>query len=290
MKYDRLPENYLNSIIGQALAEDRATEDITSQLLIPETISCGAVLLAKEAGVLAGVNVAKKVFESVDPSVAVEILLEDGQTIKPGNIIATINGRARSILRAERVALNFLQRLCGIATVTAKYVAEVKGLGTEILDTRKTTPGLRLLEKYAVAAGGGYNHRMTIADAVLIKDNHLAALEQNGLTLEQIVAQAKAKAPYGVTVEVEVTSVAQALEALKARPHTIMLDNMATQEMADAVKAIAGRARTEASGGVNLQTVKQIAETGVDCVSVGALTHSVKSLDISLDFNFNPAY
>ena len=271
------------NIINLALAEDVGHGDITSEALIPPDQTGKAVILAKEPGILAGGDIARLIFQQVDPSLKVAILIADGAKIKPGDRIATIAGRVISILKAERVALNFVQRLSGIASLTAQYVAEASGTTAVITDTRKTTPGLRLLEKYAVRLGGGQNHRFHLGDGILIKDNHLTALRAQGLTLQQIVAQAKANAPAGMKVEVEVTTTEEALDAATAGADIIMLDNMSPDEMRRVVALVAGRAKIEASGGITLANVGQIARTGVDIISIGALTHSPKALDISLE-------
>jgi nicotinate-nucleotide pyrophosphorylase (carboxylating) len=280
---DRLSEIQLDKVIDLALAEDIGHGDITSQALIPPDLSGKASLLVKEAGVLAGIEIAARVFQRVDPLLQVEALEKDGAAVRPGDIVGSVSGSLAGILKAERTALNFLQRLSGIASLTALYVAEVNGTGAEIYDTRKTTPGLRFLEKYAVRVGGGRNHRLHLGDAVLIKDNHIAALRAAGLSLEDIIARARQNAPAGVTIEVEVTDIAGVQQALKAGADIIMLDNMDTDAMQRAVALAAGRARIEASGGITLENVRRVAQTGVDMISVGALTHSCRALDISLE-------
>jgi len=223
------------------------------------------------------------VFFRVDPSLQVEVFIEDGTGIEPGDIVATISGTVLSILKAERVALNFLQRLSGIASQTARYVAKTRGFDVSITDTRKTTPGLRLLEKYAVRRGGGQNHRFHLGDGILIKDNHLTALRVLGMSLKEIVAKAKQNAPKGLKVEVEAKTVQEALDAAEAGADIVMLDNMSVDEMRRAVSLISGRVRIEASGGITSANVQAVAETGIDFISVGALTHSPKALDISLE-------
>lgn len=273
----------VDAIIDLALAEDVSHGDPTSEALIPPGLEGRASLLAKAEGRLAGIDVAGRVFHRVDPSLKVKVLLEDGTEIEPGDIIATVSGKVASILKAERVALNFLQRLSGIASQTAQYVARTQGIAVKIVDTRKTTPGLRLLEKYAVRMGGGQNHRMHLGDAVLIKDNHLVAMRAVGMNLKEIVARARHNAPQGLTVEVEVNTVAEALEAVEAGADVVMLDNMSSDEMRRAVGLISGRAKLEASGGITLDNVREVALTGVDIISIGALTHSAKALDISLE-------
>jgi nicotinate-nucleotide pyrophosphorylase (carboxylating) len=280
---DQLTDRQLDDIIDLALAEDISHGDITSQALVPPDLSGRASLLVKEDGVLAGIEMAGRVFQRVDPLLQVEVLIKDGAAIKRGDVVGSISGSISSILKAERTALNFLQRLSGIASLTARYVAETSGTGAGIYDTRKTTPGLRLLEKYAVRMGGVHNHRLHLGEAVLIKDNHIAALRATGLNLEGIIARARQNTPAGVTIEVEVTSAAEAQQALKAGADIIMLDNMGLEEMGGVVKMVGGRARIEASGGITLDNVRRVAMTGVDIISVGALTHSYRALDISLE-------
>ena len=278
-----LPEEQIDSIIDLALAEDRVLEDVTSETLIPPEIQGKASIMAKAEGVLAGGEIARRVFLRVDPLLQIEVLIEDGARVKPGDIIATVTGRVINILKVERVALNFLQRLSGIASQTAQYVARTRGFPATILDTRKTTPGIRLMEKYAVRMGGGQNHRLHLGDGVLIKDNHLAALRALGMNLKDVVARAKQNAPQGLAVEVEARTVEEALAAAEAGADTIMLDNMSLDEMRRVVSLIPDQVKTEASGGIALDNVRAVAETGVNFISVGALTHSVKALDISLE-------
>ena len=279
-----LYENQLNTLIDLALEEDIGGGDVTSESLIPETLQAETTILAKAEGVLAGVDLAKLVFIKVDPDLKFKVLLKDGVKLNRGDIIATVTGNARSILKAERLALNFLQKLSGIATQTNQYVDLIKDLPVDILDTRKTTPGMRLLEKYAVAMGGGRNHRFSLSDGILIKDNHLATLRTHGLTLKEIVGQAKLSAPEGIKVEVEVTNLKEAREAVEADADIIMFDNMTPAKMRAAVKLVPDDIYTEASGGITLKNVRAVAETGVNFISVGALTHSAKALDISLEF------
>ena len=283
MNNDRLTSGQIDPVIDIALAEDIANGDVTSQAIIPPELFGKATLLFKEKGVLAGIPVVKRVFQRVDPSLDINIIHKDGEKVEKGDVAAVITGRVSSILKAERTALNFIQRMCGIATITAAYVAEVSDLPVKIYDTRKTTPGLRLLEKYAVRMGGGYNHRSSLSDSILIKDNHIAALRATGMSLKDIIMRARKNAPAGMTIEVEVNSVKEALEALKAGADIIMLDNMLPTEMRQAVNLLGGKVKLEASGNVNLNNVHQVAMTGVDMISIGALTHSVKSLDISLE-------
>jgi len=273
----------IEEIIDCALAEDLGKGDVTTEALIPGLQQGTGFIVAKQEGILAGAGVAKQVFQRVDAELEVELLLEDGARVEPGSKVAKVIGSIASILKAERVALNFLQRLSGIASETDRYVARVEGLPVRIMDTRKTTPGLRSLEKYAVKVGGGKNHRMNLADGILIKDNHLAALGGQGLQIKEIVARARRNSPRQLTVEVEVATVSAALEAVEAGADVIMLDNMNLEDMRQAVELIAGRALIEASGGITLDNVRAVAETGVDFISIGALTHSSRALDISLE-------
>ncbi len=279
----QLSEQQFDNIIDLALAEDISHGDITSEILVPPELAGKASILVKARGIVAGGEVAKRVFLKVDPSLRVEVLIKDGTKVKPGDIVASVSGRVVSILKAERVALNFLQKLSGIASQTAKYLAKTRGFTVDIKDTRKTTPGLRLLEKYAVQMGGGKSHRFHLGDGILIKDNHLVALRALGMNLKDVVAKAKKDAPGGLTVEVEVTTVQEALDATEAGADIIMLDNMSPDEMHHAVDLIAGRARTEASGGITPANVRTVAITGVDVISAGALTHSAKILNMSLE-------
>jgi len=275
----------IEQLIELAVREDLGHRDITTDSLIPDSELASASIIAKAHGIVAGIEVAKQVFLKVDPDTKVEILVKDGDSVKTGDVIARVQGRASSILKAERLALNFLQRLSGIATETARYVQAVNGLPVSITDTRKTTPGLRLLEKYAVRMGGGKNHRMHLGDGVLIKDNHLAILRRQGRSIKDIIAQVRQKIPPGTRIEIEVRTPQEAHEAADAGADIIMLDNMSLDEMRRSVKLIAGRALVEASGGMTLDKVRAVAETGVDLISVGALTHSAKALDISLELD-----
>lgn len=273
----------IDRVIELALAEDMSRRDVTTLSLIPPELEGGAIILAKASGVLAGVDVAKRVFLRVDPALRFDTIIPDGARIKPGDIIARVSGRVASILTAERTVLNFLQRLSGVASQTAEYVSRLGGLNVDIVDTRKTTPGLRYLEKYAVRMGGGNNHRLHLADGILIKDNHLVALRALGMGLKEIVATAKKNAPPGLKVEVEVTSQKEAVEAIEAGADIIMLDNMSPEGMRRVMRLVPPHIRVEASGGVTLANVREVAETGVNFISIGALTHSAKALDISLE-------
>lgn len=273
----------MEGLIDRAITEDLCIGDPTTEALIPEELTGKAVIFSKAEGVLAGVDVALAVFRRVDPALRTKALLRDGALLKPRANIAEIEGPVASILKGERTALNFLQRLSGIATETSRYVRAVQGYNVRIIDTRKTTPGLRTLEKYAIRVGGGHNHRRNLGDGILIKDNHIQALRLQGMGLGDIIRKAYANASHTIKIEVEVEDLDQVKEALEAGAEMLLLDNMPIEEMAQAVKLAKGRAITEASGGINLETVRAVAATGVDLISVGALTHSVKALDISLD-------
>ena len=268
----------IDRIIENALAEDIHTGDITTLAVVRGGRAARAILKAKEEMVLAGIDVAARVFRLLDERIVFTPAFADGDRLAPGDIIARITGDAALLLQGERVALNLLQRMCGIATLTARYVEAVRGTKARVVDTRKTTPGLRILEKYAVRVGGGTNHRTGLYDGVLIKENHITAA--GGLT--EAVRRAKSYIPHTLKVEVETETLAQVAEALAAGADIIMLDNMDTSAMREAVALIAGRALVEASGGVNLESIRGIAETGVDIISVGALTHSARAMDISM--------
>lgn len=270
----------VEGLIALALAEDLAQGDVTSDSVIPPTLAARAEVLVKAPGVLAGLDVAKAVCAAVDKALAWQALASDGQPIAPGTVVATIAGPARSILAAERTLLNFVQRLSGIATLTARYVAAIEGTGARLVDTRKTTPGWRALEKAAVRAGGGHNHRFNLGDGVLIKDNHLALAGQD---IAGAVAAARANAPHTLRVEVEVESLAGVRAALAAGVDIILLDNMPLDMLREAVGIATGKALLEASGGITLDRIRSVAETGVDLISCGAVTHSATALDISLE-------
>jgi nicotinate-nucleotide pyrophosphorylase (carboxylating) len=273
----------INNIIDLALTEDVSHGDATSQALIPPELEGQASILVKAKGVLAGIETAKKVFLRVDPSLKVKVLVKDGSKIQPGDTVATVFGSVASILKAERVVLNFLSRLSGIASQTAQYVAKTHGLEVNIIDTRKTTPGLRLLEKQSVCSGGGENHRFHLSDGILIKDNHLVALRALGMSLKEIIAKAKKNARRGLKIEVEVNTPEEALGAAEAGADIILLDNMSPDEMRRVMSLLPSQVMVEASGGITLANVHAVAETGINCISVGALTHSSKALDISLE-------
>jgi len=271
--------------VRQALAEDIGSGDVTTLSTVPEAAQARAVMKAREALVPAGLMISQAAFRELSPTLKITHLVKDGQPVKAGQELMRIEGNARAILSAERVALNFAQRLSGIATLTAQFVEAIKGTPTKILDTRKTTPGLRHFEKYAVACGGGHNHRIGLYDQVLIKDNHLAALRnEKPNAIAAAVRRARAGYPQ-LKVEVEADTLEQVEQAAAAGADIILLDNMKLEQMRTAVKKVAGRSLTEASGGVNLATVRAIAETGVDFISIGALTHSARAVDIALDFD-----
>lgn len=268
----------LPGIIEHALQEDIHTGDITTQAVVPEKRDISGRLIAKESLVVAGLFVAEQVFKKIDPDIRFTACATEGARLESGAILATMHGDAAHLLMGERVALNLLQRMCGIATLTSRYVSSVQGTKARIVDTRKTTPGLRELEKYAVRIGGGINHRTGLYDGVLIKENHIAAA--GGIT--EAIRRARAYIPHTLKIEIETENPDQVDEALSAGADIIMLDNMDCATMRQCVATIAGRAQVEASGGVNLETVRAIAETGVDIISIGALTHSPKAMDISM--------
>jgi nicotinate-nucleotide pyrophosphorylase (carboxylating) len=277
-----LPSSVVDKAVAEALAEDLGLGgDITTHATITAGTRASGVIAARKPGTVAGVQLAEAAFKTLDPFTQFEVVVGDGGRVEAGGVIARISGEARVLLTAERTALNFLGHLSGIATLTARYVAAVAGTKARIVDTRKTTPGLRALEKFAVRCGGGVNHRFGLFDAVLIKDNHIVAAGGIGAALER----ARAQSGHMVKVEIEVTSLDEIDEALQLDPDALLLDNMDVSLLRAAVKEVAGRVVTEASGGVSLDTVAAIAATGVDLISVGALTHSAPVLDIGLDFD-----
>ena len=280
-----LEPELIRQLVRVALAEDRADEDVTTAALVPREQTGRAVLIAKEPGVLAGLALARETFAAVDTSLAWAASLADGAALRPGERVAEVRGALGSILRGERVALNFLTHLSGVATAAAQVVARLEGTGCRLRDTRKTIPGLRALEKYAVRAGGGTNHRMDLADGILIKDNHLAALRARGLDIADAVRLAR-KAQGQMRIEVEVTDLEEAREAMAAGADELLLDNMSPGEIRNVVALAAGmepRPVLEASGGITLANARGVAETGVDYISMGAVTHSAKALDMSLE-------
>jgi nicotinate-nucleotide pyrophosphorylase (carboxylating) len=277
-----LTKKETRAVVAAALEEDDTKHDITTAATVLSDRRARCRLVARQPGVIAGLRLACEAFEQLDKAVTIRIEHDDGSKVTPGTPVMFLSGHARGLLSAERVALNFLQHLSGIASLTARFVEAISGTGAHILDTRKTIPGLRRLQKYAVRAGGGLNHRMDLSSAVLIKDNHLAAVDGD---IAIAVKRARALAPPGTKVEVECDTLDQVKAALEVGVDVIMLDNMSLVEMREAVKVVDARAVTEASGGVTLETVRRIAETGVDWISVGALTHSAPALDLALDFD-----
>lgn len=269
--------------VDAALEEDAARRDLTTQAIIPPDQQGHAIILAKQAGVLAGMPIAAAVFAALDASVALTPLVAEGARFEPATVLARVEGPLAPILSGERTALNFLQRLSGVATYTRAMVDAIDDLRVAIADTRKTAPGLRDLERYAVRAGGGRNHRFNLADGILLKDNHLAAARARGLTIQEIIQKVRLAVPHTLRVEVEVTSVDEALEALAGGAEVLLLDNMPPEDMARVSAIAKGRALVEASGGVTLENVRAIAETGVSIISVGAITHSAPAIDLSLE-------
>jgi len=271
----------LEDVVRRALQEDAAFNDLTTIATIVSDRRARARIVARDTGVIAGVPLALEAFRQLDAKVSIRVDREDGSAVSPGASVLFVSGHARALLSAERVALNFMQRLSGIASLTAKYVACVAGTGARILDTRKGTPGWRALEKYAVGAGGGTHYRMDLASGIMIKDNHLAALDGD---VALAIRRARELAPPGIKVEVECDRIEQVEAAAEAGADIILLDNMPLDLMRESVRLVNGRATTEASGGVRLETVRAIAETGVNWISIGALTHSAPSMDLGLDF------
>lgn len=269
--------------IEMALEEDLAGGDPTTDALILDQEQGRAEAVVQAPGVLAGAWVFVEVFTTLDPSLRVELLIVDGSHVVPREKVAAVSGSLASILKAERVALNFLQRMSGIATDTARYVAAVGGLPVRVVDTRKTAPGMRWLDKYAVRMGGGYNHRLALSDGILVKDNHLAVVRARGETFKAMVARLRDRASHLLKIQVEVETLEEAIEAVEAGADALLLDQMSLERMQEVVRRFKGRVLIEASGGITLETVRQVAETGVDLISVGALTHSPRALDISLD-------
>lgn len=284
MDIGSLTSEEIHRAVQLALAEDIGSGDVTTLATVPETAVARAVMKAREPLVPAGLALAEAAFIELSPGMKIEPLAKDGQPVKEGRDLLRIEGPARAILSAERVALNFVQRLSGVATLTAQFVEAIKGTRAKILDTRKTTPGWRRLEKYAVTCGGGHNHRIGLYDMVLIKDNHLAALRsESPNAVAAAVQRARAQYPQ-LKIEVEADTLDQVEQAVAAGADFVLLDNMNLIQLRLAVQQAKGRSQTEASGGVNLASVRAIAETGVDFISVGALTHSARAVDIGLDF------
>jgi nicotinate-nucleotide pyrophosphorylase (carboxylating) len=284
-----LTRTTIDRVVAAALEEDAPWGDITSEYLVPADATARAELVAREPGVFSGGEVFEAAFRLTDPRIEVDLRIADGGMFDRNSVLAVVSGPARPVLTAERIGLNFVQRMSGIATLTSLYVAEVSLTGARIADTRKTTPGLRALERHAVVSGGGHNHRYSLSDAVMAKDNHLAVLAQSGLSTTVALQAAIARLPHTTHVEVEVDRLDQIDAVLAAGVGTIMLDNFSPDDLREGVARIAGRATVEASGGVTLETVREIAETGVDVISVGALTHSARALDLGLDIRLDPA-
>ena len=281
MSLPRLPKALVQRAVTDALAEDLGLAgDLTTDATVSADATADAVIASRQVGVIAGLDLVEAAFAAMDPGVRFERISADGARVKPGDVVARISGNARAILTGERVALNYLGRLSGIASLTQQYVDAISGTKAAIADTRKTTPGLRSFEKYAVRCGGGQNHRTGLFDAILIKDNHIVAAGG----VEAAIERARAYAGHMVKIEVEVDTLEQLAQVLKHKVDAVLLDNMAPEMLRAAVRQVGGRALTEASGGVNLTTVRAIAETGVDLISVGALTHSAPVLDLGLDF------
>jgi nicotinate-nucleotide pyrophosphorylase (carboxylating) len=278
-----LTTHAIDTVVRAALDEDAPWGDLTSEVLIPADAVATARLIAREPGVFSGGAVVEAAFRLTDPRIEVRNLAEDGAAFEAGALLAEVSGPARGILQAERIALNFVQRMSGIATLTARYVAETAGTSARIVDTRKTTPGLRALERQAVRDGGGHNHRFSLSDAVMAKDNHLAVISAGGRDLTEALREVRGRLSHTTHLEVEVDRMDQIEPVLAAGVDTIMLDNFSPEAMREGVRIVAGRAIVEASGSVSLQTVREIAASGVDVISVGALTHSVRSLDLGLD-------
>ncbi len=279
----RIDKRKVEKIVDLALEEDLGWGDVTTDTLIPPDLEGEAFILVHEKGILAGIEVAQMVWYRVDPNLKFEVKVQDGGKLKAGDTIACLQGCLASILKGERTALNFLGRLSGIASMTARYVEEIDNFDCRLLDTRKTTPGLRALEKYAVMVGGGLNHRLNLSSGILIKDNHLRVLRSQDVSITEAISRAKGNSPAYLKVEVEVETVEEAAEAAEAKADIIMLDNMSPEDIEIAVKRINTRSQVEASGGINLSTAKRIAQTGVDFISVGSITHSSRSLDLSLE-------
>jgi nicotinate-nucleotide pyrophosphorylase (carboxylating) len=280
----KLSASAVDRLVGMGLEEDAPTGDLTSQALIPQNAVVRAQLVAREAGVLSGEDLFAAAMSLTDPAIQTQFVLHDADRFEAGTVLATVQGPARGVLQAERVALNFIQRMSGIATVTARYVGAAAGTKARIVDTRKTTPGLRLIERYAVRCGGGHNHRFSLSEAVMAKDNHLAVLAASGqIDLPAALTAMRASLPHTVHVEVEVDRPEQIEAVLAGGADSVLLDNFTIDQLRSAVVQIAGRALVEASGGITLERIPQIAAAGVDIISVGALTHGARSLDLGLD-------
>jgi len=280
-----LTPEHIRTVVGAALVEDAPWGDVTSQNLIPAEATATALLVARESGVFSGGEVFTAAMTLTDPAIVTTVFVADGESFETGTVLAEVSGSARSVLQAERIGLNFVQRMSGIATLTAQYVAKVADTRARIVDTRKTTPGLRQFERHAVRSGGGHNHRFSLSDAVMAKDNHLAVLTAGGRDLTEALLEVRERLSHTTHFEVEVDRIEQIEPVLAAGIDTIMLDNFTLDELREGVAIVGDRAIVEASGNVNLDTVADIARTGVDVISVGALTHSVRALDLGLDID-----
>lgn len=279
-----VPIAQIQRIVAVALEEDLGYGDITTDNLVPADTQARAAVVYRSPGVVCGMDVLAEVFRALDPAVTIDRLVPEGKAVGRGTAVAVVKGRARSILKGERVALNFVQRMAAIATATAQYVKAVEGLLVHVIDTRKTAPGLRVLERYAVRVGGGRNHRFNLADGVLVKDNHLVALRNQGIGTVEALRMLRDRVPHTVRVQVEVDRVDQIPEVLEAGVDAILFDNFTPEQVREAVRLVNGRAITEVSGGVRLETIRAYAEAGVNVISSGALTHSTPVLDVGIDF------
>jgi nicotinate-nucleotide pyrophosphorylase (carboxylating) len=280
-----LPIGEVRRIVANALAEDLGSGDITTDNLVPIETRARAEVSYRSGGVVCGLQVLAETFHAVDESLTIEELVSEGGQVAPRTVVAVVRGSARSILKGERVALNFIQRMSGIATATAQYVREVEGFPTHVIDTRKTSPGLRLLERHAVRVGGGRNHRYNLSDGVLVKDNHLVALRTQGVGTVEALRRLRDRIPHTARIEVEVDSIEQIPDMIEGGVDAILFDNFTPEQAKEGVKVVAGRALIEISGGVSLSTIRAYAEAGVNVISVGALTHSTPALDVGLDFS-----
>jgi len=277
------PPSHIRQIVQVALEEDLGFGDLTSTSLLSPAMSAKAQIISKEAMVVAGVIVAQEVFHQIDDTLNITVHQRDGDWVAANTPLLSMTGNARALLQAERVALNFMQRLSGISTLTRQFCQAVRGYSVKIADTRKTTPGLRALEKWAVSLGGGSNHRSSLHDGILIKDNHLLILAAHKMTLRQACQLARQQAPHGLRIEVEVETLPQVRQAILGQADIILLDNMTPSNIQQAVKIIQGKAVVEVSGGITLNNIREMAQTGVDIISIGALTHSARAMDISMD-------
>jgi nicotinate-nucleotide pyrophosphorylase (carboxylating) len=282
-----IPGAELQRIVDMALVEDIGWGDVTTDNLVPAATTARAAVVYRTSGIVCGLPVLTRVFQAIDAAITVEVLVPEGTRVQQGAVVAMVRGSARSILKGERVALNFVQRMAAVATATSGYVEAIGGLPTHVIDTRKTTPGLRVLERYAVRVGGGRNHRFNLSDGALVKDNHLVALRNQGIGTVQALRLLRDRMPHTLRLQVEVDALDQIPEVLEAGVDAILFDNFTPDEVRAAVHMVAGRAVTEMSGGVTLQTVRAYAEAGVDVVSSGALTHSTPALDVALDFELD---